>query len=376
MSALKPCPEVDAHLVSICDVTQINLLAAIRKKYPEKRIIAGGHFCVNFMACGLFADLVNIGQGFELFRCKTFEEMAALDCVYFKGKEKIILPSTFIDWKMLPVVQTSDRMFYYMGGTGCKNKCRFCLTSWTNKHQKNEDIRILMAAGAIPRGARLNIISNEYDLGVKRAPVKDMMLRDFLQMKQRTTRLVRMGLEFASEENRRRFGKAFTDDELFQAMEVAKNLGVEIQLFCIGGIDPPAAWLKLFERLPVEKERSPRIYFKFTNLAYEQFTPLYKERFKLKPENYLDGKFGRKLFNSVAVRNKRVRIFPIAYPALAFWRMGMQHVTDMDQYQAWAALRKEKDLKKVSAALASTNVINTDYQNKIRFWYQEEAANG
>jgi len=359
------------HLVSLCDVTQLSFLEKVRKNYATAKIIVGGHFAVNFVVCSLFADLVNTGHAFEFFKCRSFDEMARLESVYFKGKKEIIRPSTFIDWSQLPVVQTSDRMFYYLGGAGCKNKCRFCLTSWTNKHQSNSEMRIRIAESKIPKGARLNIISNEYDRALRKSPVKDMMLKDFLSVRKKTTHLVRMGLEFATPESRKKYGKAFPDDAIYQAIDLAGRLKIEIQLFCIGGIDPREAWDAIFDRLPIEPKSMPRIYFKFTNLQYEQFTPMFKERFNMNPENYLDGQFGKYLFNRCAVYNKRVRIFPIASPCLAFWRMGTSLSVNMDQYEAWKALKKEKDQNTVYDALFSTKVIETDYQDKIKFWWQK-----
>lgn len=226
----------------------------------------------------------------------------------------------------------------------------------------------------IPKAARLKVISNEYGGTLRKTPVKDMMLKDFMKLKTKSTQLVRMGLEFATEKNRRRYGKVFPDDMIYEGISLARHLKIEIQLFCIGGIDNREDWLKIFEQLPIDPARSPRVYFKFTNLQYEQFTPMYKERFKLKLDNYLDGTFGRRLFDLCGVKNKRIRILPIASPVLALWRMGMQGVIHPEQFLEWKALRKEKSVKVVYDALKNTNVINTDYTDKIKFWYQEKNA--
>ena len=360
------------HLVSLCDVTQIFFLERVRKKYPDKVIIAGGHFCINFKLAGLFADLVNVGAAFELFKCKDFDEMTGLASSYVKGIPRVIQPSTLIEWEKIPVFQTSVKGFHYYGGTGCKNKCKFCLTTWTNKFQENSAIRIRRAESMIPPGAKLNVVTNAYNTELRKSPGINMMLRDFIKIKRRKTRLARMGLEFATEENRRRFGKPFTDDQLLEALDVSTRLKIEIQFFAIGGIDTREAWLDLFSKFPTQADRAPKLYFSFTNLQYEQFVPVYNERFKMQIENYLDGPFGEKLFNSVATRNKRIRVFPIAYPALALWRTGMQLVTNPDQFDIWKMLKKEKDLDLVYSALYSSGVINTDYRDEVKFWYQQK----
>jgi hypothetical protein len=263
-------------------------------------------------------------------------------------------------------------MYYYIGGVGCKNKCQFCLTSWTNKHQKNSDIRIKKAEQLLPPGARLNVIANEYEGGLKASLVKDMMLKDFINVTKKTSKLVRIGYEFVNPENRQRFGKAFPDEYFFRAADLAKKLGIEIQLFCIGGIDTRAEWQTLFEKIPTDKSRAPRIWFKFTNLAYEQFTPIYKHRFEMDYGRYLDGAFGKKLFDSCAVYNKRIRIFPVAYPGLSFWRMGVQLSVSREQYDQFAALRSSRDSEVIFKTLQSSGVLQTDYQNTVQFWYQNK----
>lgn len=373
--SLTPDPAAGAvHLVSLCDVTQLPDLEAIRRRWPTKKIIAGGHFAVNFKAVAIFADLVNIGQGFDIFKCKSFEEMAGLDCVYYKGKTGQLVPSTFIDWSILPVVQTDERLYYYLAAVGCKNKCAFCLTSWTNKHQTNSPTRCRRAAAAIPANCHLQLVANDSSISTGKAQAASFMAQVFLNLKGRPpARLIRIGLEFATAENRRRHGKPISDDQVVECFEKAAALGVELQFFCIGGIDTRETWFKFFDQLPADQATGPRVFFKFTNLAYEQFTPIYKERMGMDVGRYLDPAFGDQLAAKMTFHNRRVRIWrPLARPGLAIWRMGLALSTTKEQYKIWRKLKSEKDPAALYRALYNTRVIGTDYQDRLKFWYQHK----
>lgn len=221
--------DADMVLVSLCDVTCLYELEKIRRQHPKAKIVVGGHFGYYFKACAIFADYVCVGQGFDFFACQTEEEIRALPCVYYPGKDTKATPivaNQHIDWPLCPVIQTSTKAFFYMAGVGCKNKCRFCFTSWTHKHETNEVWRIQKAARAIGTRGILTLVSNEYgsDFRTGKIRVRDAMLRDFIKETEKNVRLVRMGLEFATEANRKKYGKPFTDEELFYAIEHAGRL--------------------------------------------------------------------------------------------------------------------------------------------------------
>jgi len=216
--------QADMILVTICDIDEIQLLIRARRENKEgKPIAVGGHVCFNYKVVALFADLVNVGHGFEFFKCQTVEEMKALPCVYYPGKPGKITPSELMEWHLLPLVQKSKKTYYYMAGVGCKNKCAFCYTSWTNRLQKNSEIRVQKAYHSIPKGASLMIIANEYDGTHVKVPVKDMLLKDFIKLTSKTANIVKMGLEFATPETRKRVGKFFTDEEFLYILELLKN---------------------------------------------------------------------------------------------------------------------------------------------------------
>lgn len=99
--------DADIIAVSVCDLSQISFVEGIRKKYPNKKIAIGGHASIYFKLWGLFADYVNIGQGFEFFECKTIEQIEALPCVWTRDKQPPFASSTKIDWSIVPVANVT-----------------------------------------------------------------------------------------------------------------------------------------------------------------------------------------------------------------------------------------------------------------------------
>lgn len=362
--------DADIILVSICDITEIKLLKQTREKYPKKIIVVGGAISFFYKTLILFSDIVNVGQGFEFFECQSLEEIKALKCTY-TGNETHITPSVKIEWKKSPIVQVAKKLFYYWGGVGCKNKCSFCLVSWCNKHESNYPLIFNSAKKAIGKNS-LKIISNEEEGSIEtKEAIKDLMLTTYLNSKKTPNcRIIRIGLEFATEKNRKENGKYFTDQELFQVMHRAKVENKMLQFFCIGGLDTREEWIDLFQRIPEQYELNPKIVFKFTNLEYQMHTPLYKKRFELKKENYLDNDFNLKLMKLNRYRLGRMRTLPIKYPAHAFWRMGTSTSIARDQFDLFWELRNCKDLEILYQAYMKSGVIQNDYTKEVNWWYK------
>ena len=360
----------DAILVSMCDITEIQMLMKAREKYKGKVIIVGGAVSPFFKVLKLFCDIVSIGQGFEFFRLKSLHEIREAPFTY-TGTERSVRASTLIEWEKCPIVQVKKRIFYYLGGVGCKNKCSFCMTSWLNKPQHNDEKRTRLAKQRVKDS--LKLISNEEEgtLSV-RETVKDLMLTSYLAAKETPNcTIIRLGLEFATEESRKKHGKFFTDEQLLEAFRRAELEKKTLQMFCIGGVDSREDWYELFAKIPNQYTTSPRIIFKWTNIEYQMHTPLFKTRKEMKVENYLDQKFNKEVVRRNGARLQRVRTMPIAYSGRALWRMGMSCSVTMEQFMTFWKMRNEKDAKVFKEALWSSGVIENDYSDELVLWYKE-----
>jgi hypothetical protein len=369
ISSINNC---DFILFSICDVSQIISLKYIKKMHKNKKIIIGGHFAIFFKLCILFSDYVNVGQGFEFFKCQTEEEIKGLRCIYYEGCNKIIEPSILIEWDKIPLCKITKNGYYYWNSVGCKNKCKFCLTSWINKYQQNNKDRIKYIKRENER-KNINYISNENDNLIEiKEQRKSIMLKDFLNIKKHFCNYYRVGLEFALEENRKEQGKYFTDEMLIESILKAIKEKVRIQFFCIAGYEPKKAWYNLFSILPAIN-KGWEIKFKFTNLEYQMFTPIYKELENMNIDYYMGNKDREYIWNKY-LKNiiKCGRIETIKYPAYALWRTGMTNSINRQQFDIFYNLRNEKSKEKLRDAIFENKIYNNDYSGEVKFWYQKE----
>ena len=136
--------DTDVVLFSACDVTDMVQLRALRRK-TDKPIVCGGSYAFNYWSAKAYSDIVWIGEIFEFAECKTLDEVAGHRSAYTGDDSKRLFASQRIDWELIPITQFSPKKIYYLGAVGCSNKCRFCFTSWTHRHQVN-DIRRINAA--------------------------------------------------------------------------------------------------------------------------------------------------------------------------------------------------------------------------------------
>ena len=211
----------DAVLFSICDATEFRRLVRCRRGHPGKTLIVGGAFAFNFWACSLYADGVWVGEVFDMADCRTVDELLASPHCY-TGGDNLPTASQRIDWARVPVAQISRKSCYYWGGNGCKNKCRFCFTSWTRPHDVNSPMRIRRAQQMCrKRGVHLMVSSNEYE-NDPGSSTFDMLLRDYIETPVKAN-VVRLGVEFAEEDTRGRIGKPMSDNDIFHAIQKAER---------------------------------------------------------------------------------------------------------------------------------------------------------
>lgn len=337
-------------LVSLCDVVDIFALEKIRSKHPNSYIIAGGHFAkIGFKVASLFADFVWLGHAFDLFSCKTWQEIVGHSACYAPWKDNV-LASTRIDWSQCPIIQTDKRRFYVWGGVGCRNKCSFCLTSWTEPHQERPGVDKLVEKSRHKIGTRgsVKLISNAYSTDLEDDLVQDMILRDLLKVVSNNKRkLIRCGVEFATEQSRKKHAKPIKDYEIKEAIKKAEKLNIDLQLFLIGGWDDIQDWYNFLDIIPVSDQLKPKVYLKWTNLEYQQKTPLWKYVQNINPDYYLDSAFTDWFFRKAAHKNKRIRVLPVKYPAHAIWRLCMSNAQNMEQYKECKKAKNEKDMIKM-----------------------------
>ena len=331
--------DADILAISICDVTQIKFVERVRKLYPGKKLLVGGHAAIYYKLFGIFADYVNLGQGFEVFECQTIEEIENLPSVWVRGVEKpVLIPSTKIDWSIVPVANVTRKQKYYWGAVGCKNKCKFCLTSWANPHQKNDVHRVKQVLKQYPN---CTIVSNDSE-DVPPRMTQSIMLKDFLVRPLKKHAVYRIGVEFATETNRRRYGKPFSDDMFVQAVDRAYDEPVRLKLFCISGIDGYDDWDALFSQLHPHYQTG-NIEVKFTNISYEMFTPIKRERFGIDIDKMFSTERARTFVSKHKLTNFALKALPCTSVRNCLSKNILLYTTNIDEYHMHRKIYREPE---------------------------------
>lgn len=354
----------DAVLFSICDATEFRKLARCRKEHPGKTLIVGGAFAFNFWACSLYADGVWVGEVYDMADCQTIDDLLASPHCYTGGDE-LPVSSTRIDWARVPVAQIDKKKCYYWGGNGCKNKCRFCFTSWTRPHDVNSQARIKRAQQmCAKRGLHLMVTSNEYenDPGAK---TFDMLLTDYVKTPVGGN-LVRLGIEFATEQTRRQNGKPMSDNDIFHAVQKAESENVALRLFHIAGLDTRDDWERYINTWCDMLDRAGYhrlLTLGFNNLQYQNYTPFYRDRKDIDPSRYIEKAVTREWFYRLQGHTKSVLITPPSTFQHVCCRMGVELSRTKDQSEFWqsmmAAPNKKLTVQQAYDALFDSGVLDT-----------------
>lgn len=351
----------DAVIVSMCDVLDYHDLVKIRKS-TSIPLIVGGHFAYNYWSAIIYSDYVWIGEIFDFAKCKNLSEIMENPACY-DGKKKSLSASHFIEWSKVPVCQITRNKAYYWGGVGCRNKCKFCFTSWTHPHQNNKRARIENAKRESKnRKVNLMVVSNEYDVGVEGGNTIDMLLKNYLQAPVKA-RVVRCGIEFATEETRRRLGKPITNNDIYKALQKMNHDEIMFRWFHITGYDNREDYEKYIDMLSDMLGRTSNkklLHLMFNNIQYQNYTPLYEERRKINPENYTTSKDTRRWYDKLRQYSKHVLVgAPSPFQHVAC-RMGVELSWEKQQVDFWL-----KKLKNAKNKLTVEQAYNALYKTQV-----------
>jgi len=295
--------------LSMSHISQFGELKKLREKYPEKKIIVGGHAANAARALLRYADFINLGHGFEFFeQNQKIDDLYGKSYIMTKGKKDYNF-SQYIDWSKIPVVQIGENSFSYLWSVGCKKKCKFCLTSWLNKYQKNPEGSLVLKRirNKIGKSKQLYVISNDFSESYAGRNVADVLVSDFLRnpLKFKNVKLIRCGVEFAKEENRRKYAKPISNEEIRKLIRLTKKMGKRMNIFMIAGLETEQDYLDFGKDvLEPDYDTNPKIGFIFNYLSPQKLTPL--ENFNL--ENIIEVNL-EKIKYWWKIRNGRVVIF-------------------------------------------------------------------
>lgn len=360
--------DCDAVLCSLCDVTEYGYLQRLRAS-TDKPIIVGGAFAFNYWSAILCCNAVWIGEVFDFAACASLTDVYESVHCYTGDANKLLAASQRIDWSVAPVCQIAPGKCYYLGGVGCKNKCRFCFTSWTHQHEVNSQARIISARRvAKEQKMHLMVVSNEYDAGDIGGTTRDMLLTDYIAEPVRGASFVRCGIEFATEESRRRNGKAIMDAQIVAALRKANDDNVSLRFFHISGYDRIEDWDRYIGWIAATLRSAPNnrlVHLMFNNLQYQNYTPLYAERRSIDPSRYIDINTTRAWYDTLRQSSRHVLVgAPSPFQHVAC-RMGVELSSSRDQLDYWLSMSKDP-ARKLSVDAAYRALFDTDVFNTAR----------
>lgn len=256
-------PELaDVSGISLTSFFEIDELRKFRAANPKGKIIAGGHACNNPSALLRYADYVCLGQAFEFFaECRKIED--ADDRPYIVHKKKLSgTYSDHIDWNLVPCVKIGKNSYSYLYSMGCRNKCKFCLTSWVNKYQVNPHKSKIRRLAEKVGSKQFYLVTNDFDSGVEVSrSVSDARLKEYLSSpdKYDGIGLLRLGVESPSEETRKKLSKPIKADHLREFFRLAKVRRQRVNIFMIAGLDSQEAWESFADLLDQDYDATPKI---------------------------------------------------------------------------------------------------------------------
>lgn len=272
----------DASYADICAISltsfyEIDTLRIFRNRHPNVKIIVGGHACNNPSALLRYADYVCLGQAFQFFsENKTIEDIKNKSYVVHKNK-LYGKYSQYIDWQKIPLIQTSKNNYSYLYSTGCRNKCKFCLTSWANKYQVNPFVHKIEKIKKYTEGKRLCLIANDYDQGVfVKRDASDITIKEYLKNPKHYdgVKLLRLGVESPVQKTRSFFSKPIKDKSLQDVFNITKRHKKRINIFMIAGLDTQEGWESFADLLEQDYYGLPKIGVIINYFDPQPLTPL------------------------------------------------------------------------------------------------------
>jgi hypothetical protein len=309
---------------SAYDYQDAQRLKGVKKRAKNKPVIMGGpqgFFGEPYLA---WADYVVVGEGFDFIMTlgkEGFEPAINLPCVLSKNKNAIA--SYRLPYKVMPMYRKTLRMYYYMGGRGCKNKCKFCTTGWTYPHSVNPYIPGAIKKILFMGGTNLTLVINDFsDL----PPITEIKCSQSIRLMEYLKRpdtfqkamSLKFGVEGWTEEDRRRLGKPIPDEAIktmFAETAKYRQKCFVFMLIDYPGFKPESVEAFIENILPTELHGQRQIYFKNTHFTPCPHTPLSKVAINNSP--FFDN-VG--VFWKMSVKNKVARVLRTQTRGSSAWR--------------------------------------------------------
>jgi len=323
--------EADALWVSMYDQNSLPVLKKAREMAGDRLVIMGGFEAWCAPPYLAWADAAVVGEGWEFIEAwgRDPAEALALPCVCKKDSTEI-LPSYVVPWERFPLTKMPPgHHYYFMGGRGCRNKCKFCMTSWIQPNSNCPPEVIARAVEYVeqqPKG-KLTIVTNDSQAVIESKVVnaQSVTVRAYLDEPERyKSNMLHFGIEGWTEADRARLGKPISDDMLRELQIVTGENKQQCEFFFIvgyPGYKESDVWEFIDNVAMPDARLYPRIFVKCTYFNPAPYTPYQRTPFI---ESYIDRE---RILREFHVRQKRVRMFPKRSPGREAWRCVIRRAT-------------------------------------------------
>jgi hypothetical protein len=322
--------DADSLWVSLCDPDDLPVLQAAKRVAKGRPVIMGGfegYFGEPYLA---WANAVVVGEGWEFIRAwaKSPDEAMELPSV-LSNNGRDVFPSYDVPWRYHPLVRNpGGNRYYYLAGRGCKGKCRFCATAWTqpNSGPPSSLLHSVVSSVEQKRG-KLTLITNDSDLVVMSKCVNAQSVRvvDYNREPSRYKgTILHFGIEGWRESDRVGFSKPIPNGAIRELLAKTKAHKQQCELFFLVGYE---GWTiesveEFAETLDCDAGNSPKIWVKCTYFDPCPHTPLSKVAVD---PRYCDIPTVFNILN--CGKSKRIRVFPTRSAARSAWRTVLHRST-------------------------------------------------
>lgn len=352
--------QADYVLVSICDITELDdILSA--KKYG-KPVVTGG-LIADYPIVNELSDYTWHGEiyGFAS-RFLAGEDILDMPSISTKDNKRLVIDQN-IKWLSNPIVRVGKRAMYYYVSKGCPVKCKYCYISHNRTYQK---VPQQLYRNALQRaGKDIMPIAAYNPYGVPgSAHIGETLLREYITGNVgRSARLLRMGVEFVTDELSKSLAKGVTLGHVNVALGLAKQNETKLILYYIAGCENQSDIESYFSGLAVDYDTKPVVTIVFTYIDPQPFTPFQDFDLRQKITNIN----AKEIFRFANAMNKRVRVMPLAKPEVSLTRTLLARSISAADYLLVKSLRNKTSdeiLSRVPSRMIGSQSLNDVINNR------------
>lgn len=314
--------DADLACVSVCDITEAHWIRDARVRSGGRiPVLVGGGAAINPGVQAL-ADYTCAGEAYGLARhlaaCKSVSDIPNIYGIGHDGKPALI--DEYIDWRQTPLLQVTNRAWYYYCGKGCPIKCKYCQMAYSRHGVYAPYPYVQAAARKVPHGGRFYPMVGRWPYDApppSNCGNLDMPMTEYIRRAVPGKSPLRFGLECFGEHARREIAKPIPWEDWRGMIAKSAREGRQVAVYLVMGLEPGAAVREMLDNTPVVAGPStPTITLSHIWFEPQYPTPLYDVDLRTIHDDIDIPRFHRELRN----RCTRFRYIGARDRHMATWR--------------------------------------------------------